>query len=79
MELLQKPHTAGLRTTERAIKSGSCCVVYLAEDANIYVRRRIRDLCLEAGVECETVPTMAELGEACALPVKTACAAVLKG
>lgn len=78
MDLKLKPHTAGLRTTERAIKTGSAVIVYVAEDADIYVKRRIQELAAQAGVPCEKVPAMAQLGEECGLQVKTACAAELK-
>ena len=79
MEMLKdKPHTAGLRTTLRAIESGKALRVYIAEDADVFVRRRAQETSVEHGTPYEYVPAMKELGESCGLPIKTACAALLK-
>lgn len=79
MELLKdKPHTAGLRTTLRAIEAGKALKVFIAEDADVFVRRRVQEASNEKGISYEYVPEMKQLGENCGLAIKTACAALLK-
>ena len=72
------PHTAGLRTTLRAIETRRAKQVFIAEDADIFVKRRIQEACLSLDIQYSYVPTMKELGEACALQVSAACAAIVK-
>ena len=73
-----RPHTAGMRTTLRAIEAGSALKVFIAEDADVFVRRRVQEASAEKGVSYEYVPSMKELGECSGLSLKTACAALLK-
>ena len=77
-ELKNGPHTVGLRTTLRAVQSGKALRVYVAEDADVFVRRRVQEVCAAQDVECVKVPAMKELGSACSLQVKAACAALLR-
>ena len=79
MEDLSKLNvSAGLRTTLRAIAQGKAEKVYVAEDADVFVRRQVAEAAAEKGVEVERVPDMKTLGKACALQVKCACCAVLR-
>ncbi len=79
MEDLSKLNvSAGLKTTLRAIAQGKAQKVYVAEDADVFVRRQVVEAAAEKGVEVERVPEMKALGKACALDVKCACCAVLK-
>ena len=71
------PHTAGLHTTVKAIEAGKAKQVFIAEDCDVFVSRRIRELCAQCGIAYSYVPTMKELGESCGLEVKTACAALI--
>ena len=73
-----RPHTAGMRTTLRAIEAGSAVKVFIAEDADVFVRRRVQEASTEKGIAYEYVPAMKELGEKSGLNIKTACAALLK-
>ena len=77
-ELRNGPHTVGLRTTLRAVQSDKALRVYVAEDADVFVRRRVQEVCAEHGTECVKVPSMKELGSFCQLQVKAACAALLR-
>ncbi len=77
-ELKTREHTAGMRTTLRAVESGRAEKVYIAEDADVFVRRRVQELCQQSNVPFEYVPDMKTLGGLAGLPIKTACAAVLK-
>ena len=76
--LKDKPHTAGLRTTLRAIESGKAVRVFIAEDADVFVRRMAQEASNANNVAYEYVPNMKTLGENCGLSVKTACAALIK-
>ena len=78
VELKTREHTAGMRTTLRAVESGRAEKVYIAEDADVFVRRRVQELCQQSNVPYEYVPDMKTLGGLAGLPIKTACAAVLK-
>ena len=73
-----RPHTAGMRTTLRSIEAGSALRVFIAEDADVFVRRRVQEASTEKGVPCEYVSSMKELGENSGLSIKTAGAALLK-
>ncbi len=77
-ELKTREHTAGMRTTLRAVESGRAEKVYIAEDADVFVRRRVQELCQQSNVPYEYVPDMKTLGGLAGLPIKTSCAAVLK-
>ena len=77
-ELRNGPHTVGLRTTLRAVQSDKALRVYVAEDADVFVRRRVQEAASAANVPYEYVATMKDLGESCGLSVKTACAALTK-
>lgn len=72
------PHTVGMRTTLRAIESGKAELVFLADDADVFVTRRVQESCKAMNVAYERVSSMKDLGEACEVSVKTACAAILK-
>lgn len=72
------PHTVGMRTTLRAIENGKAELVFLAEDADVFVTRRVQESCKAKNVAYERVSSMKDLGEACEVSVKTACAAILK-
>jgi len=68
----------GTKQTSRAVESGKAALVFLAEDADEYIKRRIRQLCEDHGIAVESVNTMKELGEMCGIQVGAATAAVLK-
>ena len=79
MEDLSKLNvSAGLRTTLRAIAQGKAEKVYVAEDADVFVRRRVQEVCKAQDVPYEYVPDMKTLGDKAGLEIKTACAAVLR-
>ena len=81
-ELLEKLKTAikavGMRTTIKAIESGNCAHAFIAEDADVFISRRITELCRQNDVEYTRVESMKALGEACSVQVPTACAAIKK-
>jgi Ribosomal protein HS6-type (S12/L30/L7a) len=77
-ELRLKPHTAGMRTVLRAVEAGKAERVFIAEDADVFVRRRVQEVCKAQDVPYEYVPDMKTLGDKAGLEIKTACAAVLR-
>ena len=68
----------GTRRLLRAIRSGEIAEAYIAQDADLYIVRQVRQACNEAGVRMVEVPTMTELGQACGVEVKTASAGLKK-
>ena len=61
----------------RAVSSGTARKVYLAQDVEEYLSEKILAACREAGIEAECCGTMKELGKACGIEVRAACAAIL--
>ena len=68
----------GTRRLLRAIRSGEIAEAYIAQDADLYIVRQVRQACNEVGVRMVEVPTMKELGQACGVEVKTASAGLKK-
>ena len=77
-QLKTSAHTAGMRTTLRAIENKTAQRVFIADDADVFVKRRVQEACEAASVPYERVEGMKALGEACGMSVKTACAALVK-
>ena len=76
--LKTEPKTVGMRTTIRAIEGGQAAHAFIANDADIFITRRVQELCQANDIEYTRVDTMKELGEACGVQVPTACAAIKK-
>ena len=68
----------GTRRLLRAIRSGEIAEAYVAQDADLFIVRQVRQACNEVGVRMVEVPTMKELGQACGVEVKTASAGLKK-
>ena len=68
----------GTRRLLRAIRSGEIAEAYVAQDADLFIVRQVRQACNEAGVRMVEVPTTKELGQACGVEVKTASAGLKK-
>ena len=66
----------GTKQVSRAIAAGDVKSVYLATDADVFVTRRVYDLCREKNIPVIEVPSMKALGEACGVQVKAAVAAI---
>lgn len=52
--------------------------VYLAQDADLFIVRQVKDACNQAGVRIVEVDSMKQLGEACGVDVKTASAGICR-
>lgn len=74
--LKSEPKTVGMRTTIRAIENGQAIHAFIANDADVFITRRVQELCQAKEIEYTRVETMKELGEACGVQVPTACAAI---
>jgi len=68
----------GTRRLLKALSLGEVATVYLADDAEMYLRTQVREAADFAGAKLVIVPTMKELGEACGVEVKTAAAGLRK-
>ena len=77
METLQKEHIAvGRKQTVKAVKGGRASRVFLASDADSFIREEILELCTKAGVPVDESQDMATLGRACGIEVQAATVAV---
>ena len=68
----------GTRRLLRAIQAGEIAEAYIARDADLYIVRQVREACNQANVRMVEVDTMAQLGQACGVEVKTASAGIRK-
>ena len=74
----EAPHVTGIKQVSKAVGRGNVRTVFLAGDADERVTGPLRVLCQKSGVEVVEAATMAELGNACAIEVGAAAAAILK-
>ena len=68
----------GTRRLLKALAAGEIEKVYLADDADMFIRTQVQQACSEAGVKLVVVERMADLGKACGVDVKTAAAGLKK-
>lgn len=68
----------GTRKLVRAVQAGEIAEAYLADDADLFILRQVKDACAQANVRIVSVETMKALGTACGVEVPTAAAGVLK-
>jgi large subunit ribosomal protein L7A len=68
----------GLKQTLKAIQSGKAAKVYLATDADDYIKNSVSDACTQKNLEIVYVSTMKELGEACGIDIGASTAAVIQ-
>lgn len=69
--------TIGTKQTIKAVEDGSARVVFLANDADEFIRNRVEVACKQAQVAIRNVESMSILGEACEIEVGAATAALL--
>jgi len=70
--------TVGTKQTIKAIEGGRADLVFIAEDADDFLKKRIIQLCEKNQVPFAYAKTMQELGESCGIQVGAAAAARLK-
>lgn len=71
--------TVGTRETIKAIEKDQAEMVFVAKDAEKHVILPVMNACRVKSISVIEVESMAELGKACSVQVKTAVAACLKG
>lgn len=75
---LCKNAVVGTKQVLRAIQAGTLARVYLADDAEAFLKNKLKTVCYEYDIAMEIVPTMRELGESCGIDVGAACAGAPK-
>ena len=75
-KLRNSDKVVGTRRLVRAVLAGEISEVYLAQDADLFIVRQVKDACNQAGVRIVEVETMKQLGEGCGVDVKTASAGI---
>lgn len=78
-KLKNSAKVVGTRRLVRAIEAGEISEAYIAQDADLFIVRQVKDACNRAGVRVVEVDSMKQLGEVCGVDVKTASAGILKG
>ncbi|HNR04149.1 MAG TPA: ribosomal L7Ae/L30e/S12e/Gadd45 family protein [Bacillota bacterium] len=68
--------TVGLKQTVKAIKSGTVKKVYLAEDADDFIKQSVLDVCRDRDIQIIYVSNMKELGDACGIDIGASTAAI---
>ena len=76
-ELSRRKIVVGTKQLRKALKAGTACKVYLAENADPAVTEPLAALSQENNVSIFWVRSMAELGKACGIDVGAAAAAVI--
>lgn len=77
LKALQR-RTVGLKQTVKAIKNGTAEKVYLAEDADDFIKQSVIDACRDKNLQIIYVSNMKELGDACGIDIGASTAAIKK-
>jgi len=76
-ELETEHKVVGVKQLKKALRDGRTKRVFLAKDADPQLTESVSQLCIQYGVSCAWVASMADLGRACGIDVGAAAAAVL--
>lgn len=78
MQELKALHSriVGLKQTVKAIKNGTTKKVYLAEDADDFIKKSVLDVCRDKDIQIIYVNNMKELGDACGIDIGASTAAI---
>ncbi|MGE5631416.1 MAG: ribosomal L7Ae/L30e/S12e/Gadd45 family protein [Caulobacteraceae bacterium] len=68
----------GLKQTVKVIKNETAKKVYLAKDADDFIKKSVLEACSNTNLKIIYVNTMKELGDACGIDIGASTAAVLK-
>jgi len=68
----------GTKQVLKVITAGKAEQVYLALDADAFLKNKLENACIEASVPINWIPTMKQLGEMCGIAVGSAAAAQTK-
>lgn len=69
---------AGTKQVLKLLDKGSIKLVYVADDAEAFIVKKLNEACKEHGVDMLHVATMKELGDCCGLDVGAACVGLLQ-
>ncbi len=80
LEELRNPasRVVGTKQLLKALALGKVARVFVAEDSDDFIYRRVRQVADEVKVPVTVVKTMAQLGQACRVDVDTAAAGLLR-
>lgn len=68
----------GIKQLRRAVRDERVQIIFLAEDADLWLREEVTALAASVGLSPVLVSTMQQLGVACGISVRAATAAILK-
>lgn len=74
----QKPGVVGLKQVLRALDADQLSAVYLADDADEPIRRRVIERCEACGVAVKQIESMRALGTVAGIDVGAATAGILR-
>ena len=77
-ELASGSKVTGLKQTKRAVLDGSAVKVYIAEDAEMRLRRELVQIWSEHSVPVVDIVSMQVLGQACGIKIGASSAALLR-
>ena len=77
-ELKTAKKVVGAKQLRKALKEQTVAHVFLAQDADPRLTGPIEELCRNEDIDVQWVPTMAQLGHACAIEVGAAMAGLLR-
>ena len=76
--ILVDSRVVGLKQTLRAIINQEVSEVYLANNADEFIRKSVEKACLENNLKLIKIGTMRELGSACGIDREASTAAIIK-
>lgn len=68
----------GLKQTVKAVRNGTAKNVYVAEDADDFIKQSVLDACGGTDLQIIYVSSMKELGDACGIDIGASTAAIIK-
>jgi large subunit ribosomal protein L7A len=80
MQELKASHRriVGLKQTVKAVKNGTAKKVYVAEDADDFIKQSVLDACSDKNLQIIYVKNMKELGDACGIDIGASTAAIVE-
>ncbi len=68
----------GLKQTVKAVRNGTAKRVYVAEDADDFIKKSVFDACSDKNLQIIYVNNMKVLGDACGIDIGASTAAIIK-
>lgn len=80
MQELKASHKriVGLKQTLKAIRNGTAKRVYVAENADNFIKQSVFDACSDKKLQIIYVNNMKELGDACGIDIGASTAAIIE-